>query len=355
MADASQEAPQTREEKFFGKKTTIDEMVAQNEDAAKEAAKEEEIAVEEGDEFGVVEPEPIATPDKPALKEEAQESKTGDEELDTYSEKVQKRIDKLTWEREEAKREAKKAAAIRDEAVRYAQTVNQQNQQQANIIATGEARLVEQIKQRAAMAVDAASNEYRTAYESGDPGAIIEAQKKLTLAQAEQLESFNYERDYNQRVQNWQQQQQRNAYYQQQAAQRPPVQPQQQQQSQTIQPTPESQSWAAKNPWFGKPEHRDMTAIAYAEHERVIRDEGLKADSPEYYAAIDAKVRKHFPDFFQSERGREPNTVVASGERNNSGKPRTVRLTPHQVSLAKTLGLTPEEYARQALKEQNNG
>ena len=351
MAEASQastqDAPTSQEEKFFGKRTTIDEMVEQAE--AGESQAEEEIAVEEGDEFGVVEPEPLATPDEPAKAE----SKTGDEELDTYSEKVQKRIDKLTWEREEAKREAKKAAAIRDEAVRYASVVNQQNQQQANIIATGEARLVEQIKQRAAMAVESASQKYREAYESGDPGAIIEAQKNLTLAQAEQLEGYNYERDYNQRLQNWQAQQQRNAYYQQQVPQRP-AQPQQPQQ-QAVQPTPESQSWAAKNPWFGKPEHRDMTAIAYAEHERVIRDEGLKADSPEYYAAIDAKVRKHFPDFFGNEGGQKPNTVVASGERNNSGKPRTVRLTPHQVSLAKTLGLTNEEYARQALKEQNNG
>lgn len=337
----------SQEDKFFGKKTTIDEMVAESE--AGNTAEEDKLVVEEGDEFAVVDtPEPTATPGKPALKEE---SKTGDEELDTYSDKVQKRIDKLTWEREEAKRNEAKERALREEAVRYASTVNQQNQQQANIIATGEARLVEQIKQRAAMAVETATQKYATAYESGDTNAIIEAQKELTLAQAEQLEGYNYERDYQQRMYNWQAQQQRNAQIQQRVPQQPV---QQQPQQQQAQPTPESQTWAQKNPWFGKAEHRDMTAIAYAEHERLITEEHVKADSPEYYQKIDAKVRHHFPEYFKSN-AQEPNTVVASGERNNSGRPRTVRLTPHQVSLARTLGLTNEEYARQALKEQNNG
>lgn len=349
----NQEAPTSREEKFFGKKTTIDEMMEAAEDL-ENGEQEDQVTVETVDEGegGVVdEPEE----QKPAK----QESKTGDDELDSYSEKVQKRINKLTWEREEATRKYKEAEAIRQEAVRYAQVVNQQNQQQANIIATGEQRLVEQIKNRAALAVEAATNKYRKAYESGDTDAIIQAQKELTIAQAEQLESYNYEQDYNARMQNWmahQQQQQR--FQQMPAVQRPPVQqPVQRQQPQA---TPESQSWAARNPWFGSNKHRDMTAIAYAEHERLTRDEGIKADTDEYYKRIDEKVRQHFPDYFAGQGGgnpgqQRPPTVVASGQRNNAGKPRTVRLEPHQVALAKQLGLTPEQYARQVLKESRNG
>lgn len=345
---------QTPEDKFFGKKTTIDEMIETAEELEKAGKSEDEITVEAVDEGqgGIVE-----APDEPEGRKPVEaESKTGDDELDSYSEKVQKRINKLTWEREEANRKLTEAQAIQQEAVRYAQVVNQQNQQQANIIATGEARLVEQIKNRAALAVEAATQKYREAYTAGDTEKIIAAQKELTIAQAEQLESYNYEQDYQRRAQNWVAQQQQQQYYQQQAAQRPPVQQQPQQQQQR-RPTPESQSWAQKNPWFGKDEHRDMTAIAYAEHERLIRDEGVQADTPEYYQKIDEKVRHHFPDYFAGQGGGNPGqagkppTVVAPGNRNNGSRPRTVRLEPHQVALAKQLGLTTEQYARQVLKE----
>lgn len=344
------------EERFFGKKHIIDDVLAENDKAEKDAAKEDEVTVETVEEGqGGIDDSPAKT-GEPVKAGADGKSKTGDDELDSYSEKVQKRIDKLTWEREEANRKLTQATALQQEAVRYAQTVSQQNQQQANIIATGEARLVEQIKNRAALAVESASNKYRAAYEAGDTDAIINAQKELTIAQAEQIEGYNYEQDYQRRVQNWMSQQQRQQQFAAQAAQRPPVQqqPVQQQpvqQQQQVQPTRESKSWAQKNPWFGKNEHRDMTAIAYAEHERLIREEGVKPDSEEYYRKIDAKVLHHFPEYFQQNGAGKPNTVVAPGGRNNGGKPRTVRLEPHQVSLAKQLGLTPEQYARQVLKE----
>ena len=323
------ETETSREDKFFGKKHVIDDVLAENqksEDAAKKQDDEVSYETVEEGQGGIV--------DAPARPEQAEadgkaKSDDGDDELESYSDKVQKRIDKLTWEREEANRKLSQSQAIQKEAVRYAQTVSQQNQQQANIIATGEARLVEQMKHRAALSVEAASNKYRSAYEAGDTDAIINAQKQLTYAQAEQIESYNYDQDYQRRMQNWMSQQQRR----QQNAQQP--MPQQAPVQQQIQPTPESQSWAQKNPWFGKNEHRDMTAIAYAEHERLIRDEGVKPDSDEYYRKIDAKVQRHFPEYFQ--KTGKPHTVVAPGGRNNGGKPRTVRLEPHQVALAKQL------------------
>jgi len=44
-------------------------------------------------------------------------------------------------------------------------------------------------------------------------------------------------------------------------------------------------------------------------------------------------------------------TVVASSNRNNGAKPRKVQMTATQISLAKKLGLTNEQYARQMAKE----
>ena len=337
------EAAQTQEEKFFGVTTTIDDMLPKKGDEKPED--KPEIVVEQDDDDDIKAAE---TPEK-AKKVEAGAS---DEDVEKYSDKVQKRIDKLTWQFNEEKRQRVAAEAVKNEAIRAAQAINQKSQNYEHIIATGEATLVEQIKGRAAMAVENAKNVYRKAHEEGDTEAIISAQEAFTLAQAEQLEAFRYEGDYKNRVQNWQQQQQFAQQPQFQAPQQQvqqQVQPQQPQQPQVRKPTPESQTWVDKHDWFGKNEHRDMTAIAYAEHERLIRDDGVKPDTEEYYGKIDAKMRTMFPAYFKESKA--PPTVVASGNRNNGAKPRTVRLKPSEVAVAKALGLTVEQYAKQTLKE----
>ena len=318
------EPAQTPEDKFFGVKTSIDDMLPTKGDKSKDDDKPE-IILEDDDEGEAVRQ---ATP-------------STDDDVEKYSDKVQKRIDKLTWQRNEERRGREASEAVKNEAIRAAQVLNQKSQNYENIIATGEANLVEQIKGRALLAISNAKSSYRDAYESGDTEAIISAQEALTIAQAEQLEAFRYEGDYHNRLQNWQQQQQ--------FRQQPRFQaPQPQQQQRPRQPTPESQSWTQKNPWFGKNEYRDMTAVAYAEHEKLIRDDGVKPDTDEYYNRIDTKVRNLFPDYF---RNKAPPTVVAPGNRNNGAKPRTVRLKPSEVAVAKALGLTVEEYAKQLLKE----
>jgi hypothetical protein len=49
---------------------------------------------------------------------------------------------------------------------------------------------------------------------------------------------------------------------------------------------------------------------------------------------------------------RQPQTVVASATRDSGNKkPTQIRLTKTQVALARQLGITPEQYANQLLKE----
>ena len=345
MNAKTEDQPQSGEDKFFGVKTSIEDMLPK----ADEKAKPEETTIEiEDDDGGVI--TPAAAPvvvDKSAAEGE------DDEELAEYGEKVQKRIKHLTWQAKEAERETAKATTLKDEAVRYAQQVNQQNQQQAQVIATGEANLVNQIKNRATLAVEAARTTLKAYYEEGDTDKIIESQESLNLAQAELLEANRYEGEYKQRTA-WQQQQQQQPAGQQaqqpaqQAAAAPAAPPK---------PSEESQTWATDNPWFGDNKHRDMTALAYATHERLIRDEKMNPNSPEYYEKIDQEVQKRFPEYFEAagqgqshSAASRPTTVVASGSRNNGAKPRTVRLKPSQVALAKTLGLTVQQYAEQVLK-----
>ena len=87
---------------------------------------------------------------------------------------------------------------------------------------------------------------------------------------------------------------------------------------------------------------------------------GVEIGSTDYYQKIDSTMRKRFPETFgednvekerPSQRAR-PSTVVASASRSTA--PRQVRLTASQVALAKKLGISPETYAREMLKLEND-
>ena len=173
-----------------------------------------------------------------------------DEELSSYCEKVQKRIKKLTWQAREAERQQKEAESLREEAINVAKNLHQRTQQYEKVITDGEARLVNEFKARAALAVQQAQSSYKEAYESGDTDAVIAAQTALIQAQAEQTQATNYENDYTQRTQQNQQRQQT-------VQQQPPPPPR----PQAPKPTQEAAQWAEDNPWFGDPKHKDMHQV----------------------------------------------------------------------------------------------
>jgi len=136
--------------------------------------------------------------------------------------------------------------------------------------------------------------------------------------------------------------------------------PQAPQQTKPVEPTEKARQWQKDNPWFGNDSHKDMTALAYGVHERLVRDEGFDPNSDEYFEAIDTTMRSRFPEYFDEGDGqqvqtsspsRRNSTVVAPASRNNGARPRKVKLTHSQVALAKRLGLTNEQYAKQLTKE----
>ena len=347
----------SREEKFFGVSTPVQRPSQMSKEDRE--AEPPEIEIEDQDA-----PPVEKSADKPDDKAKAKsKSDEDDDELSEYSEKVQKRIKKMTWEKNEERRQREAAEALRDEAVRATQTLMQRNQQYEQIIATGEAELVKRMKQGAEAAVNSAKAEYRKAYEEGDTDAIVEAQEKLLQAQAEMVETNRYDADYQRRVQQFQQGQnfQQQGQYQQPRQAQPSQQAQQaaQQPQQPPPPTPEAASWAEKNPWFHDPNHYDMTAMAYGVHEDLVRNKGVRPDTPEYYAEIDKVMHQRFPEYFGQATGGtasstaqgSQSTVVAPASRNNGAKSRKVKLTPTAVALAKKLGLTNEQYANQMLKD----
>ena len=324
-----EEQTMSTEDKFFGVKTTI-------------GGEKSDVDVE------VVDDRPPEDRRPPA--KEAKEEEGGDEELEGYSDKVKKRINKLRYQQHEERRQREAAEKMREEAVRVAQKYADENKKYHAIIQEGEQYLVHQIRERANLALEQAKGQYRQAYEEGNTDKVVEAQEAMMRAQSE-FQSADYQMNQmNAERQRFAQQPQRFPEPQ------PPAQQPQPQVQEPPQPTEKAAKWAQDNPWFGQ--EKDMTALAYGVHERLVRDEGYDPNSDEYFETIDRTMRSKFPEYFGDEEvsteepaAKSPPVVTAPSSRNNGAKPRKVKLTRTQLSLAKRLGLTPEQYANQLVKE----
>ena len=274
-----------------------------------------------------------------------------DNEIEGIGNRTKKRIDKLKYDYHEERRSKEQASRTRDEAIQYAQALQQENEKLKNTVSRSEGALINSLKTRSTTAIDAAKAEYRTAYDAGDTDKLLEAQEKLNSAFADKNYVENYVPQATTQPQNNQQQQ----LSQQQFAQQ---QQQQfaQQQTQTDQSyDPKAIEYIRNNEWFEKEGNEDMTALAYGMHAKLIR-KGIDPirDADQYYDEIDTAVRNRFPEKFETNTAtsQRPSTVVAPANRSGT-KQRRVQLTRTQVDLARRLGLTPEQYATQFSKELN--
>jgi len=337
----------TPEEKFFGITHTVEKPVVEPESV-------EKLEVEVVDDRPPEDQRPPKKAEKPKV-----DAKSEDEELEGYSEKVKKRINKLRYDQHEERRRADSAERMRDEAVNHARRLSKDNEAQRQLLAKGEAQLVKKFTDAADSAITGARAKYKAAYEAGDTDTIISTQEELIAAQAQLKEATDYNADYTARKEE-------HDRFMQARAQQPPPQPvYQPQQPQPVQrpaaPNPKAASWAEDNKWFGSAEHTDMTALAYGVHEDLIKNKGYDPESDEYFQAIDDAMRTRFPEQFNEEEPgsgrqpvstpRKPSVVVTPSTRNNGAKTRKVKLTSTQIALAPRLGLTADQYARQLIKE----
>ena len=264
---------------------------------------------------------------------------TTSEDLDQHSDKVRKRIDKLTARLRETER--REQAAI--EYARQVQARMAQAEQQLHH--TDGARIGE-AKGRIETQALALKQIIKKAREEGDIDVETEAQERLTaiLLEQERVREAEAGRQYAQQQllaqqQAWANQQQQLALQAQQA----------QQQSQV---DPRAEEWAEKNEWFGQ--DVAMTAAARGIHLQLVTQEGFNPLSDDYYQELDRRIRENFPQKFQSgsmtnRSANRPVQTVAPASRSsgvNHTARRTVRLTPSQVAIAKKLNVPLEEYAK---------
>ena len=299
----------------------MEKVMPQDEDM-----KEVDVEQEEGDiEIEVVDDTP--EPDRNAKPATRDIDDPSDDELADYGEKVQKRMKELTFARHNERREKEAALREREEAVRIAQKLLDENKNLRQNVHTNQTALASTIKSKAESTLEMARKKLKEAQESYDTDAIVAAQEELTEAK------FNYER-----VKNFKpaplQEPEEQVYISQNTQQAP---------------TPDSKAlaWQEKNQWFGPDE--EMTAFAYAVHKKLV-DSGVDPRSNEYYERIDARMREVFPAQFGVRKAdpKRPATVVAPATRTTGKK--KVALTKTQEALARRLGLTNEQYAKEVLK-----
>jgi hypothetical protein len=258
-----------------------------------------------------------------------------DDELAKYDESVRKRIQHFTKGYHEERRAKESALREREEAVRLAQQVVEENKKLKGSLHQGQSALLEQAKKVVANEMEQAKRRFKEAYESGDADALTAAQEEMTAVKmkADRVNNF-----------------------------RPaPVQAEEKQvQMATAEPVrpkldAKTQEWTDKNTWFGSDD--EMTSFALGFHNKLAKS-GITPSSPEYYERIDARMKQVFPDAFESEKTDNSEDAAPSPKKSNvvapasrSTAPKKIVLTKTQVELAKRLGLTNEQYARAVAAE----
>ena len=281
---------------------------------------------EDNSSYEVVEEESSSEP-----KETRTNVRDNDDELEEYSENVQKRINKLTAARRQAEEEA--AAAVQ-----YIQQVQAENDKMKGQLRNLDKGFINEYEGRITAQEAQAKRALSEALESGDYDKVAEAQGAISQITVEK-----------ERLRAQKARQQRNASQE---------KAQQQQPQQYQQPRPQRdtklESWMEKNPWFGPNGDKVMTSAARAIHETLVAEEGFDPTSDDYYREIDRRMRQEMPSKFQESKRVQSVTPASSTARNvKSGRKKQVELTKGQVALAKRLGVPLEKYAEQVAKLEN--
>ena len=283
------------------------------------------------------EPEKVEAPAEDKIEvEEVSNDKTYENERETklekkdevqeYSEGVQKRIAKLTRKMREAERQ-------KEEAIAFAEATNRQKSDLEGRLSKLDKSYTSEFETRVKTNMAAARQALKTAIESQDVEGQIAAQEQianLTMDGA-RLNAMK-------------------------AAEASKPEPKEvnvtpQQTRAPAQTDPMAEAWASENSWFGN--DSAMTYTAFDIHKQLVETEGFDPKSREYYDEVDKRIRVEFPHKFDkiedntTERAKPVQNVASAKRSASTGRRKTVKLTPSQVAIAKRLGVPLEDYAKQ--------
>jgi hypothetical protein len=261
-----------------------------------------------------------------------------DDEIEQYTQGAQKRIKELTHARHDERRAKEATLREKQELEVLTQRLLDENKKLRQNVSTGSEQVTQLTKTAAEAELDKARRDYKVAQESFDSDAILVAQEALLDAKMKLESAKNFRQtplqDENFEVQTGYQEPQR------------------------VQPDEKTLRWQAKNQWFGSNGFEEVTSYALGLHQKLVNS-GSDPRSDEYFEQIDARVKSKFPEVFggnedkprSGDTPRKPASVVAPATR-SSGK-RMVQLTKTQLALAEKFKLTPQQYAAQVARLEN--
>lgn len=264
------------------------------------------------------------------------------DELEDYSDKVKQRLKQMKKVWHDERREKEKAFREQQEAIRLAQKAMEENKRLKASLSKGEETLASTYKQAAELEMKNAERAYKEAHELGDTDQMLEAQRQLTAAsyKLQQAQTFRPS-----------------------SLQQSEVDVQTEANEVQV-PAPDAKTlaWQERNTWFGQ--DQEMTALALGLHQKLERENGAQfIGTDDYWQTVDTTMRRRFPDYFGEDETtdgggkpvqrteKKPATVVAPASRSRSSK--KIVLKQSQLAVAKRLGLTPEQYAREFAKLEN--
>ena len=305
---------------------------------SKAAAEEDKLDIEIEDDT------PVQDRGRKPMKEPVEEPT--EDELATYDEKVQARIKKFTRGYHDERRAKEEALREREAAETYARQVLEENKKLQQQLSTGSKAYIETSQEAAAAALVAAKKKYKEAYDSADPDELADAQAEITRA------TLKIERTSDMKPIEVEERE-----FKAPANTAPKV-------------SPRTQRWIENNrDWWGRDE--EMTSAALGLDKKLQREYGVEyIGSADYFKTIDSTMRKRFPEHFEdvqsdeeeydppprkrsepayedetTRRATKPSSVVAPATR--STPPNRIRLKASEVAIARRIGVSVEEYAKQ--------
>lgn len=270
-----------------------------------------------------------------------------EKELKDYSE-FKKRVDELTYRYHDQRRVAEAREREAAAAAQHLKDMLEENRRLKEMATLAGGAFKTAATSSAEARMEAAKRAYASAYEAGDPVKQAEANQELASAAYHLEEAKRYEAPKFEETQ-------------------APQHPQQQQvDPRVIEANVKTEQWLRQNQWFQQPGNDMMKVVARSIHEMLVRQEGIMPNTDDYYRRVDAGLREVFPQYKWEGETEKPNgngssrtaQVVAPTGRTppaQGNQPGKVRLTESQVKLAARLGLTPQQYAMQLVKDSAQG
>jgi hypothetical protein len=312
-----------------------------NNDTQTQEAQEENFVYEVEDETPVVEKKLETSPEKEVEEERTivREKSEEPEELEAYSDNVQKRINQLTAKRKQALEEA-------DAAFNFAQqqkNENDQLKQQLNQLNQG---YTSEFGNRIESQTAQAKKLYKEAFDAGDADKMSEASDLMAKLAIEnerlRIQKARTEQAGTVRSNETESNVQQNSSQTRKTPQKQDL-------------DPKLQKWLDGNSWFGT--DMVMTRGAQAIHETLVASEGFDPASDDYYNEVSKRMAIEFPHKFKGGQKNAQSVAPASSGRSiKKGGKKTIELTPGQVAFAKKMRIPLEKYAQEVAKiEKNKG